>query len=113
MESRYSQSLKDPARENGMISGLHDILENIIRIDHVTKIFNSTTKSVTAVDDVSFDVKRGEIFGLLGPNGAGKTTLIRLLVGLLKPKTGNVQILGQKPSRKTTALLHPQEYYSV
>jgi ABC-2 type transport system ATP-binding protein len=89
MESRYSQSLKDPARENGLMFGSHDIPENIIRIDHITKTFENTTKTVTAVDDVSFDVKRGEIFGLLGPNGAGKSTLIRILTTLLLPTSGS------------------------
>jgi ABC-2 type transport system ATP-binding protein len=60
----------------------------IIVIDHVTKSFQSKTKTVTAVDDVSFNVMRGEIFGLLGPNGAGKSTLIRILTTLLQPTSG-------------------------
>jgi ABC-2 type transport system ATP-binding protein len=47
---------------------------------------------VTAVDGVSFDVKRGEIVGLLGPNGAGKTTTINMVLGLLEPTTGRIQI---------------------
>ena len=57
--------------------------------------------NIKAVDELSLEVPRGISFGLLGPNGAGKTTLIRLLVGLLRPKSGSVQILGQTPSRKT------------
>ena len=60
----------------------------IIRIDHLSKVFTSKTKTVTAVNDVSFDVKRGEIFGLLGSNGAGKSTLIRILTTLLSPTSG-------------------------
>ncbi len=62
--------------------------KSIIRINHLTKIFREKNRSVTAVDDVTFDVRRGEIFGLLGPNGAGKSTLIRMLTTLLRPTTG-------------------------
>ena len=47
-----------------------------------------------AVDDISFSVRRGEIFGLLGPNGAGKTTTIRMLLGLLAPTSGKGEVLG-------------------
>jgi ABC-2 type transport system ATP-binding protein len=61
---------------------------SIIRIDHLTKIFRERTRTVTAVDDVTFEVRRGEIFGLLGPNGAGKSTLIRMLTTLLHPTSG-------------------------
>lgn len=57
------------------------------------------------IDRLSLRVPSGVSFGLLGPNGAGKTTLIRLLVGLLKPKSGQVQILGEPPSRKTAHLI--------
>jgi ABC-2 type transport system ATP-binding protein len=53
----------------------------------VTKIFRNH-RTVTAVDDVTFDVRKGEIFGLLGPNGAGKSTLIRILTTLLQPTSG-------------------------
>ena len=62
--------------------------ESIIRIDHVTKVFKDRNRTVTAVDDISFSVGRGEIFGLLGPNGAGKSTLIRILTTLLSPTSG-------------------------
>lgn len=60
---------------------------------------------IKAVDELSLKVPCGISFGLLGPNGAGKTTLIRLLVGLLRPKSGSVRILGQAPSRKTAHLI--------
>jgi ABC-2 type transport system ATP-binding protein len=62
--------------------------KSIIRIEHLTKIFRERNNTVTAVNDISFDVNRGEIFGLLGPNGAGKSTLIRILTTLLKPTSG-------------------------
>lgn len=62
--------------------------ECVIRIEHLTKTFRDKQRTVNAVDDVTFDVKRGEIFGLLGPNGAGKSTLIRILTTLLSPTSG-------------------------
>jgi ABC-2 type transport system ATP-binding protein len=57
------------------------------------------------LNDLSLKMARGVSFGLLGSNGAGKTTLIRLLTGLLKPKSGSINILGQVPSRKTAHLV--------
>lgn len=62
-------------------------------------------RNIKAVDNLSLTVSGGSSFGLLGPNGAGKTTLIRLLVGLLRPKSGSIHILGQTPSRKTASLI--------
>ncbi|HUR81797.1 MAG TPA: ABC transporter ATP-binding protein [Thermoanaerobaculia bacterium] len=57
---------------------------------HLTKIIGGRT----IVDDVSFDLQPGEVFGFLGPNGAGKTTTIRMLVGLIKPTHGSVTVCG-------------------
>ncbi len=71
-----------------------------VRIDKASFHF----KKLKAVDELSLDVPAGISFGLLGPNGAGKTTLIRLLAGLLKPKSGSIEVLGQPPSRKTAHL---------
>src|SRR3990170_1096240 len=61
-----------------------------VEVSHVTKTFGP----VKAVDDLSFNVNSGEIFGLLGPNGAGKTTTIRLMLDIFKPDKGQVSILG-------------------
>jgi ABC-2 type transport system ATP-binding protein len=66
--------------------------ENIIRIEHLSKVFRDGSHTVKAVDDVSFDVRKGEIFGLLGPNGAGKSTIIRILTTLLQPTSGKAFI---------------------
>ena len=72
-----------------------------VAVDKVSFSYNG----IKAVDELSLEVPRGISFGLLGPNGAGKTTLIRLLVGLLKPRTGSVQLLGQDVSRKIAHLI--------
>jgi len=61
---------------------------DIIRIEHLGKIFQDKQRTVIALEDITFNVKRGEIFGLLGPNGAGKSTLIRILTTLLRPTSG-------------------------
>ena len=63
---------------------------NAIEAKGLTKYYGS----FLAVDNVSFNVKTGEIFGFLGPNGAGKTTTIRMLTGVLKPSSGKVHVLG-------------------
>ncbi len=64
---------------------------SLLEVSHLRKTFNG---SVVAVDDVSFHVAEGEIFGLVGPNGAGKTTTMTMLAGLLKPDRGSIQIQG-------------------
>jgi ABC-2 type transport system ATP-binding protein len=65
-----------------------------ISFQHVTKTYRGARGDVRALDDVSFDIQRGEFFGLLGPNGAGKTTLISILAGLTRATGGRVSVLG-------------------
>jgi len=85
--TKGEEGKQDPAQSLPSCSTLPDNT-SIIRIDHVTKIFYEKNRSVTAVDDITLEVRRGEIFGLLGPNGAGKSTLIRVLTTLLRPTSG-------------------------
>ncbi|MGB7875995.1 MAG: ABC transporter ATP-binding protein [Anaerolineales bacterium] len=76
-------------------------------------IANSLTKrfgDFTAVDAVNFEVHRGEIFGFLGPNGSGKTTSIRMMLGLMKPTSGEVDVLGMKVDGDT-AKIRPRVGY--
>jgi len=73
--------------------------ENFMNKQQPAIIANSLTKrfgDFTAVDNVNFEVYPGEIFGFLGPNGSGKTTSIRMMLGLMKPTSGEVDVLGMK-----------------
>tara|TARA_Y100000310_G_scaffold343416_1_gene450937 strand:+ start:1742 stop:2671 length:930 start_codon:yes stop_codon:yes gene_type:complete len=70
---------------------------NPIVVKSLKKYFKEKGKTIKAVDNVSFSVKKGEIFGLLGPNGAGKSTTINILTGLLSRDSGSIQILGYEP----------------
>ena len=65
---------------------------SFIEVNHVSKTYGDRA----VVNDVSFDVNEGEIFGLIGPNGAGKTTTIRIMMDLIKPDSGEVKILGER-----------------
>lgn len=68
----------------------------MIKTDQITKIFKLSKKNppITAVEDLSLEVKEGEVFGFLGPNGAGKTTTIRILTSLIAPTSGHATING-------------------
>ena len=68
----------------------------VLKVSHLTKKY----KERYAVDDVSFDILEGEIFGLIGPNGAGKTTIIKMITGLAKPTNGDVLIAGKSVRRQ-------------
>jgi ABC-2 type transport system ATP-binding protein len=75
--------------------------------DQPAIIANSLTKrfgDFTAVDGINFEVHHGEIFGFLGPNGSGKTTTIRMTLGLMKPTSGEVDVLGMKVDGDTTKI---------
>ena len=73
---------------------------SVISVSHLEKSYGSTV----AVDDVSLEVHRGEIFGLIGPNGAGKTTTMECVEGLRKADRGTISILGLDPRRDASAL---------
>ena len=68
-----------------------------VEVSHIVKSFSDKV----AVDDLSFSVAQGEMFGLIGPNGAGKTTTIRMMMDIIKPDSGEVTILGEKLSEAT------------
>lgn len=69
---------------------------SIIHADRITKVFNPRGKgAVTALSELSLEVRAGEIFGLLGPNGAGKTTFIKVLLEIVAPTAGSARMLGE------------------
>ena len=73
-----------------------DLMEDAVVVDSLVKRFGP----VNAVDGISFNVRRGEIFGILGPNGAGKTTTLEIMEGLQPPTQGNVSVLGMDIRRQ-------------
>ncbi len=70
-------------------------METIVQVEGLRKVYGATV----AVEDVTFEVREGEIFGMVGPNGAGKTTTIECLEGLRKPDQGMVRVLSMDPQR--------------
>jgi ABC-2 type transport system ATP-binding protein len=72
----------------------------VVTVEHLVKAYGTGDRTFTAVDDVSFTVNRGEIFGFLGPNGAGKTTTISVLCTLLRPTAGSVRVAGFDVARQ-------------
>ncbi|PYK61071.1 MAG: ABC transporter ATP-binding protein [Verrucomicrobia bacterium] len=73
--------------------------ETIVAVRGLTKIFKDFwgRPKAKAVDNVDFEVRRGEVFGLLGPNGSGKSTTVKMLLGLLYPTKGHIEVFGHSP----------------
>ena len=81
-----SKTFKVPIRDSGLRAS-------------IKSFFKRKYKYVKAVDDISFDIKKGEIVGYIGPNGAGKSTTIKMLAGILNPDDGEILINGMIPTR--------------
>ncbi len=86
---------KDTPHSNG---------EVVVSVRGLTKVFKDFwgRPKARAVDNVDFDVRRGEVFGLLGPNGSGKSTTVKLLLGLLYPTKGHIEVFGHTPRHVPT-----------
>jgi len=90
--------------------------ESVVSVRGLTKVFKDFwgRPKARAVDNVDFEVKRGEVFGLLGPNGSGKSTTVKMLLGLLYPTRGHIEVFGHSPRHvKTKARIGylPEESY--
>jgi ABC-2 type transport system ATP-binding protein len=75
-------------------------MKQVVQVEKLRKTYGATV----AVDEVSFEVQEGEIFGMVGPNGAGKTTTIECIEGLRKPEQGTIRVLGVDPQRDSQTL---------
>jgi len=82
--------------------------ENIIEVKKLNKIYDKTI----AVKDLSFVINKGKIIGLLGPNGCGKTTTIAMILGLVKPTSGEVLIKGKNIEKERINLLEKMNFIS-
>ena len=92
------------------------VTDHVVQIENIRKVFRVGFwgRRVTAVDQLSLDVRRGEVFGFLGPNGAGKTTTIKMLMGLIYPTSGQARIFGHAvgdPAAKAKLGFLPESPY--
>ena len=88
--TQFASIFNPPGIDNANGNGNANGNENVIEVEHLVKAFGS----FHAVDDISFSVKKGEIFGFLGANGAGKTTAMHMLTGLNQPTSGTGRVVG-------------------
>src|SRR5574342_1140150 len=78
--------------------------EIVVAVRGLTKVFKDFwgRPKARAVDGIDFEVRRGEVFGLLGPNGSGKSTTVKMLLGLLYPTQGHIEVFGHSPRHVAT-----------
>ena len=92
----------EPNQKSEVVNHKSD--EVVVSVRGLTKVFKDfwNRPKARAVDNVDFDVKRGEVFGLLGPNGSGKSTTVKMLLGLLYPTKGHIEVFGHSPRHVQT-----------
>src|SRR5438128_3010093 len=88
---------------------MQNVPSNVLSVENLSKKYGNTT----AVDGVSFSIKRNEIVGLLGPNGAGKTTTINMILGVLEPTAGSIQIEGIDIAKRRSKALECTNFAAV
>lgn len=93
-----------PARNAIDRPSVRDHPETVVAVRGLTKVFKDFwgRPKARAVDGIDFQVRRGEVFGLLGPNGSGKSTTVKLLLGLLYPTKGHLEVFGRSPRHVAT-----------
>src|SRR6266700_2891709 len=95
-------TLTEPNRKSEI--GNQKSEEVVVSVRGLTKVFKDfwNRPKARAVDNVDFEVRRGEVFGLLGPNGSGKSTTVKLMLGLLYPTKGQIEVFGHSPRHVAT-----------
>jgi sodium transport system ATP-binding protein len=78
----------------------------VVRVEGLSRRFTVPGGEVLALDNVSFSVREGEVYGLLGPNGAGKTTTLRIILGLLRPSSGQASLAGHRATDSPELVKH-------
>src|ERR1700677_3010803 len=89
-------------------TGADSAQSGAIEVTHLVKLYKTTR----AVDDISFSIARGSITGLLGGNGAGKTTTIAMIMGLVLPSSGHIEVLGHQMPDESTKVLGRMNFES-
>jgi len=94
----------EPSRKIHSQSLNNSNAEVVVSVRGLTKVFKDfwNRPKARAVDNVDFEVRKGEVFGLLGPNGSGKSTTVKLLLGLLNPTKGHIEVFGHSPRHVQT-----------
>lgn len=77
----------------------------VIKTNGLTKRFGTSSKGILAIDDLNIEVRRGNVYGFLGPNASGKTTTIGMLLGLVRPTSGSIELFGQDTKQDLPSLL--------
>src|SRR5436305_13609813 len=91
-------------RRDAMNAESNPTADVVVSVRGLTKVFKDfwNRPKARAVDNVDFEVRRGEVFGLLGPNGSGKSTTVKMLLGLLYPTKGHIEVFGHSPRHVAT-----------
>jgi ABC-2 type transport system ATP-binding protein len=97
-------AIQEPSSGAGVLQPTASNAEAVVSVRGLTKVFKDFwgRSKARAVDNVDFEVRKGEVFGLLGPNGSGKSTTVKLLLGLLYPTKGHIEVFGHSPRHVAT-----------
>jgi ABC-2 type transport system ATP-binding protein len=103
-DSQKEECMENAIEIKGLVKKFRTKQKEAGLIGSFRSLFKSKIKEVNAVDNISFNIKKGEIIGFIGPNGAGKSTTIKILSGILFPDSGDIKVLGLDPQEQRKKL---------